>query len=459
MNVSDAVKNAYISGSAEKQLIVEFPRLNLTVPMNKIVYESLTLKESILENDSIEFVGCISSELSITLYGVRDNLKGETMRVSIQVGSDTSTRIVIFYGIVDSVELEANHDKRKITAYDMLYRAGNVEVAPWYQNLVFPTTLKAIRDSLFYYIGMTQETIVLPNDSIVIDKQYKPETLRSIDVIKAICQINGVFGMVNRSGNFEYRILTEIKDDSIPGSTLFMPFTPGVASSIQNTGGQSTEEVPYYRNFDYQEYTVKPVDKLTIRQTENEPGVSYGDGTNNYIIQGNIFSYGLDDGVRTIMARNIYPNICGIVYRPFEAENDGMPWIECGLDNVDYYAYDYESQEYKAMKFYVFSRTMTGIQALKDSYSATGEEGQRQFLTDINTRVETIKENTREEVEIIIEEHDFTEQFEDFTYSRDEIDDLISSIPTGFDVQSVAQLPANPDENTIYLIQGEVVVN
>lgn len=453
MNVTDATKEAYLDSSVKKELIITFPDLSLTVDMEHIIYESMTLKESIFESDSIEFVGCIASEFTVSLYGVTQDLKGQKIQVNIQAG-DTEI-IPLFYGIVDSVELEANHDKRKITCYDLLYKAGNVEVASWYNSLTFPITLGNLRNSLFAYIGLTQETITLPNDSISITKQYNPTTLQSISVIKAICQINGAFGIMNRQGKFEYRILAVIDDSSVPGSTLFPPFVPG---STGSSGERPSEYVPYYRKIDYQEYSVKPVDKLTIRQSDKEVGVSYGSGTNNYIIQGNMFAYNLDDTVRQQIAQNIYPNIQGIVYTPFESENDGLPWMECGIDNVSYYAYDYQQHDYVQKSFYVFARTLSGIQSLKDTYNADGEQDQKQFLTDLRTSIETVRNDVKDELEELLEDPEIIDPIlDEYTYDKETIDEMIAG--AGFKVESVAALPASPDPNTIYLIQGEVVVN
>lgn len=494
MNVSNEIKQAFANTSNPRVLEVFFPNIGvsgLLVDMEHIIQESLSVKESILENDSIEFVGCVASELTIELYGVREELKGEIVEVKIKVRTSEEPEtytdpIRIFYGRVDSVELEANHNKRKITAYDMLYSAGNIEVADWYNGLNFNAhggkglTLGEIRHSLFGYINgilrlttgvqIEQKYVELPNDEgFYIKKQYNPTTLRSIDVIKSICQINGVFGIINREithdilGDkvfFEYRVLTEITDDpTIPGETLFTPFIPGIVTSSGDE--KPSHYIQYYRSIDYQEYTVKPVDKITIRDSEDKKGVSYGDGDNNYIIQGNIFTYKLSDNTVRKIAENIYPYICDIVYRPFESSNDGSPWIECGEDVVTYLQYDYEQSTpehdvYSMHKYYVFNRNMTGIQALKDEYTATGEQDQRQFLTDVNARIETIKKTTQE-VEVDLSDYYTKEEIVDNYYDKEYIDNLDPG-ENGWSVQSVPKLPTQGKEKILYLIQGEVVV-
>ena len=463
MNVSQETKEKYFSSNVDKELLVYFPDLVLEVDMEHIVYETMSLKESILESNSIEFVGCIASEFSVTLYGVTDDLKGERIRVSLRVGNTEA--IPIFYGVVDSVEMEANHNRRKITAYDLLYTIGNIEVADWYNTLPFPSggiTLGALRNSLFDYINeqipismqVPQVQTTLPCDGLLIQKHYNPSTLQSINVIKAICQINGVFGIINRNGAFEYRVLTATGtvDGTFPSDTLYpsSDLYPGVI----NTGDKPSQNVPYYRGVDYQEFLVKPINALTIRQTDEEEGYTYdpdnlGKEANRYIIQGNMFTYKLPKKTLQLIATSIFLNVSGFSYQPFESESDGMPWIECGLDNISCYVYDWENDEYVRKTFSVFSRNMTGIQALKDTYVADGEQDQKQFISDIKSQIDIINQKT-EEVEVDLSDY----------YNKTEINEMLEGIESsGWSVESVSSLPAQGEENVLYLIQGEVVVN
>lgn len=421
VEVSEETKLAFRNNTGKKTLKVNFPDLDLTIADENIIRDSLSLHESILESDSIEFVGCISSVLDLQFHGVQQKLKNERIEVSIQC--DGTDAIPLFHGIVDSVKLEGHKKYKKITAYDELYTKGAIDVAAWYNSLEFPITLKNMRDSLFNYIGLTQEDVSLPNDNIVINKEYKPQILKALIVIKAICQINGRFGIVNRSGVFSYRTLA-------------------VSEKV-------IEYFKFYRSLDYQEFKVRPVDSVKIRQSDDDEGDVYteGKGTNIYIVQGNIFTYNLDSSTRMLVAKNIYTAIQGIQYHPFTALNSGYPWIECG-DAVSYYINDYypdgdepcaeEYQNYRV--FYVFSRTLKGIMPLTDEYEAEGEEYQTEFITDLQTQLDVLKQES--------------------SNIKNYVDEKINEAEnTGLKVLSVTALPEKTDSNTIYLIQGEVTVS
>lgn len=470
MEVSEKVKSQYHGNSIHRFLKLYFPELSLTIENDEIYAESMKLKESIIEKTNIEFVGCIASSFKVQVNGIQADLKGKRIEVSIYTAETENEPIKLFNGIVDSAMQQSNKRIKEITAYDRLYTQGNIDLAAWYNSLTFPITIKDFRDSLFTYIGIEQEEIKLPNDNVSIDKKYDPKTLKARNVIKAICQINGAFGIINRNDKFEYRILADLSATyAYPSVTLFpsntlYPANPNVAESVVKKEIE-TESFSFYKTVNYEEFEVKPVDKLTIRQSEQDAGVSYGNGTNNYIIQGNMFTLGKSNSELIAMAQAVYKNVRGIYYYPYKSNNNGLPYIECGLDAVSYQMYNFYPESARASSkttrnFYVFSREMSGIQNLRDSYSAQGEEYQTEFITDLKTQIDTIKVDVKQEVERTLQDYDFSDQFSDFTYNKDYLDTQFGNIETSqLKIVSVTALPATPDANTVYLIQGEVTVS
>ena len=347
MEVSEKVKKQYHENSIHKNLRIEIPELEMTVSNEQICYETMKLRESILKSDNIEFVGCIASVFQIQLENLLEDVKGKRIRVSISTEDTQEEPVTLFNGIIDSAKMQNNRKKKEIIAYDELYTKGNTEVSAWYKSLAFPVTLKDLRNSLFAYIGLEQAETSLPNDGISIKKQYAPNSLQALSVIKAVCQINGVFGIINRQGIFEYRILGNIEEEEgiypsevlFPGDDVF-PADPGAYAGAGSRSGMEATGFSFYRSVSYEEFEVKPVDRLTIRQSEEDEGVACGTGTNNYIIQGNMFTYGLPKDTLAAIAENIYPNVQGFDYHPFTAENNGLPFLECGLDAVSYIMVD-----------------------------------------------------------------------------------------------------------------------
>lgn len=460
MRVSDNVKSAYMGTGKAKYITIEFPELNKTIKTGdkRIHSDSLYLSEGLVNSNSIEFVGCIASQFKINVSDFEEDIDKKKIVVKIHTDGTEEEPVPLFKGIVDEAPGESNTRKKEIIAYDELYEKGKTNVVAWYKALPFPVTLKYIRNSLLEFIGLPQVEIDLPNDDIEIKKQYNPSALKALPVLKAICQINGVFGIVNRNGNFDYRILGAIDDGLYPGFYPGKDALPGVSLNSLGLDSIDTTEFSFYKDVKFKNYIVKPVDKITIRQSEDDEGVTYGSGDNNYIIQGNMFTYGLSNDVLLQIVENIYPNIQGFSYRPFTSVNNGLPFLECGLDAVSYMMLNFKKTAemgemiYDKHDFYILNRELTGIQALKDSYSAKGEKYQTTFVSNLQEQIDLLKRKTASEV---------TQA--DLEDTKDEIIDYVDNAIVsggGFDVESVktAPAPAATNNYTIYLIEGEVMV-
>lgn len=458
MKVNENTLKAYNNTSSNKSLRIYFPNLDYTIDKTQIHQETMFLREALIEGRNIEFVGCISSEFSIQIQSIPYSIKNEKMEVYIV--ADNTEEIPLFKGVVDSAVRQTNKNYKKITAFDKLYSKGNIDIASWYNSLNFPISIKKFREGLFNLLEIEQEDVYLPNDSVFIRKEYNPVKLQALPVIKAICQINGAFGIINRAGKFEYRILSDSlkKKGAFPGLSLF-PGPSTFPGYIYDDGLNKIQvnDVAFYKAVDYQDYSVKPVEKVTIRQSDSDKGITYGEGTNNYIIQGNMFTLNKTDAELRGIAQKIYASVKNVEFVPFEAENSGYPFVEVGLDAVEYYAYNFEASAnsnnrdiYTKKTFYVFNRTLKGIQDLKDTYGVDGDEYQKEFITDVSTQIEQLRQNINVEIGNQIELN-----IPKYTYTRDELDLMFGNM---FKVESVKTLPLNPDANTVYLIQGEVVV-
>lgn len=376
LDVSQAVKNTYANPSSGKTLVIYFPELDYTVDPETIHSESFSLTESIMDTSSIEFVGCNPSKLQVQIQDFGMDVKGRRVQASVYTSETQSEPVPLFDGIIDTVTQQSNKRIKELVAYDELYSKGNTDIAQWY-IAKFSTdwqdgvTLKDFRDALFEYLGITVKVATLVNDNLFFYKQFSPVNMKALDIIRYICQINGVFGIMNRYNEFEFRSLVPMSSST------------GI-------------EVAYYKEIDYQEFYVKPVDNLIIRQSDLEEGISVGSGVNKYIVQGNFFTFNLEEEDLTVIAANLYPLISGIAYIPFKVTQVAYPWLECG-DVVTYQVYDFEESAsqgedvYKSMSFYIFERYIKGIQAFRDEYEAQGEEYQTVFITNINAQIETIK--------------------------------------------------------------------
>ena len=366
INVNNNTIQAWLSDRKVNTVVISFPELHQTYGIDDIDCDSFSLKESLCNADEMEFVGCIASSLKVAIYNIPNDVKGKRITVSVKAG-DTET-IPLFKGIVDSVEIDADSLFKNIIAYDDLYLAGQVDVADWYARLALPMTLGAIRASLMSYVGLTEvANTELPNDDVTIYRTLEnPDTIQALTVIKSICQINGACGIINRDGKFEYRYV--------------------------KTSMQTSYNIPFHESLKYEEFYCNAIQRVQIRDTEEDAGVVTSSYGNKYIVQANMFAYELATDVLRSMASNILNEINGFTYHPMRSVQNGLPFIEVG-DTIEY---NVSSEGYGVDTFLILSRTISGLQFCRDTYESRGVQDQSEYISDLQAQVDVLKRTTNE---------------------------------------------------------------
>ena len=389
--LKNILKNDYfprVDELAPKDLIISFPALGLTIETDRIVDDSFSLDEKLCSEEDLVFGSCEASQVKITVADVDQDLKGLWFTIS-QVVNGTTIPLGTYK--VDSCKKQDNLRFKDIIAYDKL-KDTDVDVSNWYNNL-FPTgdetyTLAQFRALLLAYLGIEESPsdFELTNDDMIIEKTIDPGQISGRAVLQACEEINGVFGHIGRDGKFKHIVLEPMyglypSDDLYPADDLYpvdendTSFTMGEIIS-ETIDADTAEEVRF------EEYSVKEIDKLIIRSEEDDIGAIVGDGTNAYIIQGNFLVFGKSASELETITRNTFGYMAKRPYRPYNASSIGLPYIEVG----DVLKFDLDDP----VTGYVFQRTLTGIQALRDEYTAEGNEEREQNF-GLNTEVMQIK--------------------------------------------------------------------
>ena len=336
----------------------------LTIPMTQICTETLNLTENLSSGSNIIWGSCEAAKFVVTVADVEDEIEGREFTATLSIGD-----YKMAYGIyvVDSVVRQADRRKHKITAYDRMIKF-DVDVSDWY-HAMYPTddtthTIQELRDSLCEHIGVPQQQTVLINDEMVVGKTISPESLCGRNVLKAICEINGVFGHFDRTGMLTY---ISLQDTGLyPSDTLY----PG-DDLYPQSGWAAAEELEYYKTITYEDYLIDGIDRVQVRQEDGDIGAVVGSGSNAYVVEGNFLAYGLGSADLTKLAWSIYDSIAGKTYRPAKIVSYAMPWIEVG-DGLRAITTDTE------IATFVLTRTMSGIQAMMDTVEAKGTKTQGQ---------------------------------------------------------------------------------
>lgn len=374
----------FLEDSIDKQITIEYE--GGTIGNEELFSESMELSESLCSESALRFGCCEASELKFKVANIMLPLSGKWITVSETLNHCTDETFQMGRYKVSSDKPTADRRYREVTAYDVMYDIINADVADWYNTILPDTdstvTMKQFRTSFIAYFGLEQEEAELVNDGMVIEKTIEPSEISGKDVITAICEINGCFGHIRRNGKFQYIYLKQNiqglypRDDLYPADDLFPkdPDTVKIGKSL-------------YISCQYEDFITKGIEKLQIRQEENDIGIIRGEGDNCYIIEDNFLVYGKSGSDLEDIAKNILSVIRGISYRPFSAEVKGNPCLEAG-DAVRL------PTRYEIIESYILKRTLKGIQALRDTYEAEGEEYYSEKVNSVNKSIIQLKGKT-----------------------------------------------------------------
>lgn len=361
------LKELYEQDSLKKTLLLTDGEVELTD--KNIISEEFSIEQVICDENQLKIGTCNAATLKMKIYNNVVPLKNRGLEVSQTIeGSDEIQKLGKFYIYSDKPTADRNY--RDIIAYDRMHYIMNKDVKEWYENVKFPCKLKNFRDSFFSYMETQQEAIVLVNDEMTVEKTIDTEEISGRMVIEAICAINGCFGQIGYDGIFHYvRLQTGLFPDVglFPGNDVY----PGQSA---NKKGECN-----YISCQYEDYTVQQIDCLQIRQEEDDIGVVVGDPSGNtYIMEDNFLLYGKSPDELYDIANNLFSVIKDIrKYQPFECVCKGNPTRTIGTA-VTMYSND------KVIETYILKRTIEGVQSLKDTYSAKGNEYYDKKVNGVN---------------------------------------------------------------------------
>lgn len=357
-----SIRQMFYDDAVDKQLLITYSGSGTTLTNAEFQTQTMTVTESLCDEQELRFGCCVASSFEITVLDTVESFKGKHMSVSIRLDGALKDYEIGKYKVY-SDKPTADRRYRQITAYDALYDILNAETSKWYNSLTFPMSLRQFRDSFCLYFGVEQEEVTLVNDKMTVEKTIDPKELPGKTVIEAICEINGCFGHITRAGKLRYVVLKQMIEGLYPADDLYP------SDDLYPADPVGTTEISHnnYISCQYEDFICQHIDKLQIRKEENDIGAIAGTGNNCYIIEDNFLVYGKSATELQTIADNVLSVIGGVWYRPAQVEARGNPCLEVG-DGILLYT----SRE--TIYTYILQRTLKGIQALRDSYTAEGEE-------------------------------------------------------------------------------------
>lgn len=363
---------------------------NFEIHENNISFESLNYYLSICDSDMLVFGRCASARLTLEFLNINLALMNRNFDVEFTFEDEPEIPFVVGNFTVTEDKPSPDRKARSVTMYDALYFVLNTNYADWYNSISSNDwshmTLGGFADLFFAHIGITVESAsraVLVNADMPVSKTLDTKQLLGSDILFAICQAAGCFGVMTNNNEFRFLYLkSEIEglfptNDLYPAEDLY-PIEP-VTTYIPNS--------EYYPPLIYETFMTPNITKLRIAESTEDVGTTIGSGDVGYEIIGNFLFAGKTAQQLSTYGANTLGAMTQRNYRPFSVEKLGNLCFEIGdpirLGNEDI-----------AVESYVLTRTFSGVQAFTDEISADGTQDYNTVANSASTSVQQLNSKT-----------------------------------------------------------------
>ena len=227
-NSTELLDDLYENDSIKKETFIHSKSGKFKdITNSEIVAESMEIKEAISTSAPLMLGGCISNSFKIKVNSKQFYAKEPTGDIEV-FQKVKGRKVTLFTGTIYSAERQSDILTREIIAYDAMHKAYNTPIASFIKKRSYPITLGKLKDLILKNIGLTQKKTALEHDKETLYKYYSyyyetvtkngkkikqkkkqidyeiPKDLTAGDFIRDYCEVNGVFGWVNRNGVLEY---------------------------------------------------------------------------------------------------------------------------------------------------------------------------------------------------------------------------------------------------------------
>lgn len=413
LEVSEAVKEAYINGNAKTEIFLTVTTTDNVVHeynARNILSGSVSIVESLCSAETFDISRVEKNQLTFTLFNITEGIKGlqgasVVAKQRITLPDENETAVDIPLGTYTVVEAMNDGDYLyKCTCYDTTTLNLDGLIDDWWKGLTFPITLRNLVVSMFDYLGCPYDIPAEFNnyDYSVPAMNAVFEGVTGAEILGYIQEIVGGYFKANRFGVITLRVPVPTASGLYPHIGLY-PHTglyPRRSSSgfgVDGEVGIGDWNYPQIvGDLQIGDYDVKRVTKVQIRGTEDDIGIIAGSGTNTYVIQGNPLLFNLTDETGRAIAENILSAVGQVAYKPFSGKFMSQPYIEVGdMAKI-------MTLEQKEGVSPIFQRTLSGARLAFDTFQCLGLE-EREQVSSVNRKMTTINQRTHEVINTVDE--------------------------------------------------------
>ena len=285
---------------------------------------SCTLTQTLNSGQEFTIGSACTDEIEVEYLARDDNLiaKGDVLTLYWVNDSGTKTKVGIYYcekpnyqGLMR--EISGTSAVYKVVAYDTMSKL-DADFSGWLHanQAQFPKTIWQLVQLACQRAGVTLASSSLPINGSYSVQAFYADDLTCRQIISWAAEAAGCYAHMNADGKLQ-----------------FLTYTDKRSTAKITPDGASNSTAYYADSLSYEDYTVKAIEKVQIRQSDNDVGVIYPDSTtatNTYVVQGNLLlTTGTEANLKSVV-QNLYNVLKNVTYTPCKVSVPSSSGLACG---------------------------------------------------------------------------------------------------------------------------------
>ena len=239
---------------------------------------------------------------------------GDALTYYRQDDAGNRTKVSVFYA---EKPTRTKRNSYKITAYDTMSKL-DADFSGWLHanQAQFPKTIWQLVQLACQRAGVALASSGLPINSSYSVQAFYADDLTCRQIISWAAEAAGCYAHMNADGKLQFLTYTDKR------------------STVKITPDGASNSTAYYADsLSYEDYTVKAIEKVQIRQSDSDVGVIYPDSTtatNTYAVQGNLLlTTGTEANLKSVV-QNLYNVLKNVTYTPCKVSVPSSSGLACG---------------------------------------------------------------------------------------------------------------------------------
>ena len=239
---------------------------------------------------------------------------GDALTYYRQDDAGNRTKVGVFYA---EKPTRTKRNSYKVTAYDTMSKL-DADFSGWLHanQAQFPKTIWQLVQLACQRAGVTLASSSLPINGSYSVQAFYADDLTCRQIISWAAEAAGCYAHMNADGKLQ-----------------FLTYADKRSTAKITPDGASNSTAYYADSLSYEDYTVKAIEKVQIRQSDSDVGVIYPDSTtatNTYVVQGNLLlTTGTEANLKTV-AQNLYNVLKNVTYTPCKVSVPSSSGLACG---------------------------------------------------------------------------------------------------------------------------------